>query len=154
VTDIFSRADRQIDGAWVAIPGVHPFFGWSSYALFGFLANVRNYSAVQPISEPRGLPAGVSPPAEDYDGPDEEWLGEHDFSWLLISELMAVDYDAIIEDRRTSGIVDGLHYGSLTAPQGHGKRMTLREFLGHDYFDEIANLQKIGAERIVFGFGS
>ena len=150
VTDIFSRAERKVDDEWAPIAGVHPFFGWSSYRLFGFLADVRNYSAVEPISQPRGLPLGIELPSADFDGPDEEWLGEHDHSWLLLSELQAIDFDRIVEDRR----MNGLRHGNLTAPVGEGVKMTLREFLGVDFFDELDRLEKAGTERIVFGFGS
>ena len=153
-TDIFSRAERKVGDGWEAILGLHPFFGWRSYRLFGFLADVRNYSAVEPISPPRGLPLGVELPSSDFDGPDEEWLGEHDHSWLLLSELQAIDFDRIVEDRRTTGIVNGLQHGNLTAPVGEGLKMTLREFLGVEFFDELDRLEKGGAERIVFGFGS
>jgi hypothetical protein len=115
---------------------------------------VRNYSAVEPVSQPRGLPQGIEPPSSDFDGPDEEWLGEHDHSWLLLSELQAIDFDQVVEDRRTTGIVNGLRYGNLTAPVGEGVKMTLREFLGIEFFSELDRLEKAGAERIVFGFGS
>lgn len=154
VTDIFSRAECKVGDKWEAIPGLHPFLGWPSYRLFGFLADVRNYSAVEPISQPRGLPAGIELPASDSDGLDEAWLGEHDHSWLLLSELQGIDFDRIVEDRRTSGMVNGLRYGNLTAPVGEGVKMTLREFLGTEFFDELDRLEKAGAERIVFGFGS
>lgn len=35
-------------------------FDWRSYGLFGFLADVRNYSAVPPLADQRGLPEDVS----------------------------------------------------------------------------------------------
>ena len=35
--------------------GRYPF-DWRSYALFGFLADVRNYSHCEPLSECKGLP--------------------------------------------------------------------------------------------------
>lgn len=154
VTDIFARAERKDGGEWEVIPGLHPFFGWPSYRLFGFLADVRNYSAVEPVSQPRGLPPGIDLPSADFDGPDEDWLGEHDHSWLLLSELQAIDFGRIVEDRRATGIVNGLRHGNLTAPVGEGVKMTLREFLGVEFFDELERLEKAGAERIVFGFGS
>lgn len=154
VTDIFSRAERKVGDEWEAIPGLHPFSAWPSYRLFGFLANVRNYSAVEPISRPRGLPPGIELPSSGFDGPDEDWLGEDDHSWLLLSELQAIDFDRIVEDRRTTGIVNGLRRGNLTAPVGEGVKMTLREFLGVEFFEELDRLEKAGAERIVFGFGT
>ena len=145
VTDIFARAERLVDGNWETIPDIYPFDGWSSYRLFGFLADVRNYSAVKPVSTPRGLPPGVVQPPEPDDGNGEEWLGDHDHSWLLLSELLAVNYAQAIEDRRNNG---------LTLPSGSGEKMTLRQFLGEPYFAEIHRLQASGVERIIFGFGS
>lgn len=154
VTDMGARAQRLINGSWEFIPGVTPFKGHCSYGLFGFLAGVRNYSAVTPISQPRGLPEGVDPPSEDYDGPLDEWLGEHDYSWLLLSELLGVNYDQIVEDRRFSGVIDGMISGAHTVPAGNGVRMTLRAFLGEGYFAELDRLTQGGVERIVFGFDS
>ncbi len=155
LTDIFARAERRIAERWELMPGIRPFDGWGDYRLFGFLADVRNYSAVKPISQPRGLPLGVELPADDDDElPNEDWLGEHDYSWLLLSELLAVDYDRIVEDRRTTGVVNGLRYGNLTSQPGMGVKMTLREFLGPGFFREIDRLKQAGVERIVFGFGS
>lgn len=155
VTDIFARAERFSEGVWTIVPNVRPFSGWSSYRLFGFLADVRNYAAITPVSKPRGLPAGVTaPPFDDDDVEGDEWLGEHDYSWLLVSELLSVEYEQMVEDRRTSGMINGIRDGSLTAQPGHGVRMTLREFLGEAYFDELARLEEAGVERIVFGFGS
>ncbi|MBY8825080.1 hypothetical protein [Sphingomonas colocasiae] len=154
VTDIRARAQRLINGSWEFIPGVTPFDGHCTYGLFGFLADVRNYSAVTPISQPRGLPEGVDPPSEDYDGPLDEWLGEHDYSWLLLSELLSVDYNQTMEDRRFSGMIDGMISGSHTVPAGSGVRMTLRAFLGEAYFEELDRLTHSGVERIVFGFDS
>jgi hypothetical protein len=65
-----------------------------------------------------------------------------------------VDYHRIVEDRRTSEVVDGLRYGNSTAPPGKGVKMTLREFLGPEFFQEMDRLKQAGVERVVFGFGS
>lgn len=163
VTDIFCRAEKQIDGVWQVIPGLRPFDG-QPYRLQGFLAGVRNYAAIQPISAPRGLPDGASIPDEDEmdalelsfeEYLDRGWIGEHDFSWLAIDELLAVDYDAMVEDRRCSGYLSsGIRTGAATCAPGEGQRMLLRDFLGEAYFADLDSLVAAGTERIVFGFGS
>ena len=150
--DIFSRAEKRIGEKWQVISGLHPFSDARSYRVFGFLADVRNWAGVMPISQPRGLPQGVVAPV-DEETPDDEWLGEHSFSWLLVSELLAVDYDRVVEDRRTTGVVDGITYGSITAEPGQGRSMTLRAFLAPPYFEDLDALVAAGADRIVFGFG-
>lgn len=129
-------------------------FVWRSYAVFGFLAGVRNYSEVTPIAEPRGLPDGLK-----FDTDDDNYLGEHSFSWLSIAELSAFDYDAEMEDRRTTGVIKdgpaaGIVSGAITAPIGEGERMTYRQFLHTGFFHDLAELQRIGADRVVFGFDS
>lgn len=122
-------------------------FGYRSYALFGFLADVRNYSAVKPISEERGRP-------EDFSD-DDDALGDHSFSWLSVSELLAFNYDAMTEDRRCQRqIGPNAWTGAATCESGEGKAMTYREFLGEKFFNDLSSLVADGIERIVFGFDS
>lgn len=127
-------------------------FGWRNYGVFSFLAGVRNYSDVPPLSEPRGLPDDLKVP----DGEDGEfWLGDHSYSWLSVAELEAFDYDSAVEDRRTTGrLPNGVISGAITAPAGEGKTMTWREFLGPDFFRDLAELRRIRADRVAFGFDS
>jgi hypothetical protein len=146
--DIHTQAERRTEGRWEIIPGLHPF-DWRSYGLFGFLANVRNYAAVPPISEPRGIPD------DSPGGGDDGYLGDHSFSWLSVDELCAFDYDQIVEDRRvTRPIAPNLHSGHCTADPGGGRMTTVREFLGERFFEDLAKLRAAGAGRIVFGFDS
>jgi hypothetical protein len=83
-----------------------------NYRAFAVLADVRNgYSfggfstgeALQPISEPRGLPEDMSPElrtkldlqnADDGGGTEFFWLGDHSFSWVTMKELLEYDLDA------------------------------------------------------------
>jgi hypothetical protein len=45
------------------------------------------------------------------------------------------------------------HWNSgATCEPGHGDRTTVRAFLGEDFFADLARMQIMGAERIVFGF--
>lgn len=142
-------ADGKIADPEYGVGAGEPF-GWRSYRVFGFLAGVRNYSGVPSISEPRGLPDDLK-----CDQHAEPWLGDHSFSWLSVAELLAFDYDAPVEDRRTTiQLPGGGTNGGATAPQGDGKTMTWREFLGPGFFHDLAELQLIGAHRVAFGFDS
>jgi hypothetical protein len=121
-------------------------FGWRNYAVFGFLADVRNYSAVTPISQPRGLPT-------DLRGLEDEFDYGHSHSWLSVDELVAFDYDALTEDRRGMRMAPGgFMSGAETCDIGEGQAMTYREFLRPAFFHDIAELQRIGADRVVFCF--
>jgi hypothetical protein len=145
-TDITCRAERRDKGGnWITIDGLSPF-NWRSYGIFGFLADVRNHSAVPPIAPQRGLPDDVDPATRDY---YEDWEnGNHGASWLTLRELLVFDYDQEFEDRRMIRNGDG----GVTCDPGEGKRVTYREFLGDAYFDDIEELKAAGAERIVFWF--
>lgn len=135
-TDIKCIAQRPAGDQWEFVSWA---FDWRSYAQFGFLADVRNYSQSPVISEPRGRPDDLS--AADDDRVHEDLSSS---SWLSLDELEAFDYDQAFEDRREGG---------QTLPPGEGSMVTLREFLGEGFFDEIARLRSLGAARIVFGFG-
>lgn len=130
-----------VNGHWWS-PTVEPF-SWRSYGMFAFLANVRNYSHVPPLSEPRGFP-------EDMAGvdPEDTPLGEHSFTWLSVSELLAFDYDQSFENRRGVGASD--------LGQGNGSVITFREFLGPHFFRDLAIIQSLCKDpstvRVVFGF--
>lgn len=124
--DIHSRAERKVDGKWQIIDGLAPF-DWRSYGMYSFLANVRNYTDVPPLSDPRGIPDDA-PMVED----DHLDLGDHSYSWLSVDELTSFNYDAQVKDRS----------------------YTWREFLGKAFFDDLKKLKDAGAERIVFGFDS
>jgi hypothetical protein len=148
--DIHCRAERCVNGKWEVIPKLYPF-DWRQYGMYGFLANVRNYSDVPPISEPRGLPPDCTSNDED----DSRWLGDHSYSWLSLAELLAFNYDAEVEDRRvTVKMPGGWINGGATAEPGGGTPTTFRAFLGDPFFEELEKLKAAGAERIVFGFDS
>lgn len=145
--DIHSQAERRVNGKWERIDDLLPF-GWRSYGMFGFLANVRNYSAVPPISEPRNLPGDA---VQDNDS----YLGDHSFSWLSVDELATFDYDRPVEDRRVRReLASNFTSGACTAGPGDGQMTTFRDFLGPAFFAEIEKLKTAGAERVVFGFDS
>ena len=126
-------------------------FDWRSYGMFGFLADVRNYSAVTPIAEPRGLPNDLSAEIRDeYEG----WGSDaHTASWISISELTAFDFNQKMEDRRvTQQTSDRTWDGGCTAKQGDGATTTYKDFLGQSFINDLKKLQECGADRVVFWF--
>lgn len=120
------------------------------YRLFGWLGDVRNYSGVKPIADYRGW--DDAPESVKREG---EFSCDHSHSWVGVQELADINYDQIIEDRRcTRTLASGLVSGGETCGPGEGNKMTLREFLGSDYFHDLEELQRIGAVRVWFGFDS
>jgi hypothetical protein len=93
--------------------------------MFAFLAGVRNFSRITPISLPRGLPADVSEYVLDaYDSYDDGY-DCHSASWLTLKELRDYDYTVKVNDARDNG-----------------REVTLREFIGDWLFDEVTRLQE------------
>jgi hypothetical protein len=148
--DIHAWAEKRVPSPrgerWDSLRVEPSPFEWRSYSVFAFLAGVRNYSAIEPIEEPRGFPTDAGEKAQaNY----ERWNGDaHTPSWLTIEELEAFNYERMIEDRRVT--IDG--DGGRTAAPGGGRKMTYRDFLDEGFFTELARLKAIGAERIVFWF--
>lgn len=137
------------NGTWTHTPELPDVFDYRNYNLFGWLVGVRNYSAVPPIAEPRGLPTGVS---EVVQADLREWDSDaHSVSWLSLDELQAFDYDATVEDRRIKVGNSGAH----TAEPGGGTMTTYRDFLGTSYFADLERLvlaAERGPVRVVFWF--
>lgn len=139
--DIHLVAQRRgEDGKWITVEGDfggeyhNKFpFDWRSYRMFGFLAGVRDSSAVLTISEPRGVPHDFNIDREEEEG---RWIGEHSFSWLSIEELLAVDYSQPIDDEGDD----------------EEASMPLSEFLGECFLSDLHKAKELGIERIVFGF--
>lgn len=129
-------------------PTVEPF-SWRSYGMFAFLANVRNYSYVPAISEPRGLPEDM-PSYDPYDSSFE--YSDHSFSWLSLKELLDFNYDAEFEDRHC--MRDGS--GAADAGPGNGIKVTFGGFLGRLFFRDLAIISALRFPveniRVVFGF--
>ncbi len=125
-----------------------------NYGLFGWLADVRNYSRVPAISQPRGVPNDVS---KEVAKEINEWDGDgHSHSWLLLSEMINVDYEAVFWDRRvTKEILPGVFSGAALADDGEGEIVTLKNHLGREYFESLDVLKTLGETdgvRIVFWF--
>lgn len=157
-TEIFTVAQRRNDAhEWIEVHGGflagRDPFDWPSTCMFAFLAGVRNFSGIAPITDPRGLPDDFRV-GEFGDGDDSwRWSEYHSTSWLSVTELLAVDYDQVIEDRRVTREASSRSWDSgQTCPPGEGEILTLREFLGDAFFHDLAKVKELGVERIVFGF--
>jgi hypothetical protein len=164
--DIHSYCEVKKDGVWVpsgdVFPldeydrkaytkthGVHPF-DWRSYGLFGFLADVRNYSHVPCIQPPTYslLPDVSSYVREAY---DSTGMDTHSMSTLTARQLVEYNYSPIFWDRRVMKSGNG----AALADEGEGAHLTLREFLGERFFVDLAVLKSLGPPddvRIVFWF--
>ena len=122
-----------------------------NYGIFGFLANVRNYSQVPPLSEPRGVPVDVS--EATFEELNSWSTDAHSTSYLLFSELLAFDYDQLFENRRQR--IGSNSWSGVTVPVGSGEMMSYREFLTKWFFHEFETLSALGPPektRIVFWF--
>lgn len=148
--DIHCYAEKQKDnGAFECLPFMP--FDWRSYGMYGFLADVRNYSAVPPIQKPNGFPGDASRKVRKE---FNNWGRDaHSSSWNSVSTLAKFDYDATMEDLRYTKQIAPNHFdGGATAEPGQGKKTTFREFLGDAYFRDMEKLKELEADRIVFWF--
>lgn len=166
--DIHSFAEVRRDGKWERIINIFPADEWErkyhnldfldepfrcrSYGLFGFLAGVRNYSLVVPLSQPRGVPVDFS--SERYEGGLADY---HNASWFSLKELLAFDYSQSMEDRRCSKQTGPYSFdGGATAEPGEGEMTTYKEFLPDEYFASLDVLKRLVDNpedvRIVFWF--
>lgn len=184
--DIHSFAERKRNGKWEMVEekvfgcesewpgkGASPF-DWRSYSVFGFLADVRKYSHVPVLVEPRGLPedseflnqivddgwAGWGPNGCTIREDNLRNMNYHSHSYITLRELLDFDYEQTFEDRRYTKVTTfpggGQRIdGAAEANEGEGEITTFREFLGEGFFDDIAVLQTLGEPddvRIVFWF--
>jgi hypothetical protein len=106
-TDIYDYAEIRQGGVWGKVGDAfdNPFFDpnhaagednkpledhplvWRSYQAFAFLADVRNYREVEPISKPRGLPPDVS---AEVAAEAARWRGNgaYGHSWTSLRDLV------------------------------------------------------------------
>ena len=150
--DIHCYAEKKVNGKWEKIGDVFPLddwwknylkkdfndspFDWRSYAMFGFLADVRNYSNSEYLSEPKGLPDDISKEVQEK---ADDWEGDgHSHSFLTVKELTDFDYNKTFFDDR----------GKETE--------TYISFLGKQFFEDLEILKNIDENnenvRIVFWF--
>jgi hypothetical protein len=149
--DIHSYVQVKRGDYWDGVE-FHPFRD-RNYGAFGFLAGVRNYSAVPPIAEPRGLPNELAYMIQHH---AKDWKDDaHNHSWLSVRELTEFDYEAEVEDRRyTRQEAPGFFNGGATCEPGSGNRMTWREFLGASFMRDVAMLRAMDEPdaQVVFWF--
>lgn len=144
------------DGGWQAIDvdmkrDWPEFMGGRNYGFFGWLADVRNYSAIEPLSQPKGIPGDVTTSVRlEY----ERWLGDaHSASWFYMDELSNFDFDQIMEDRRCERRMPGGYIdGGQTCEPGEGEKKTYREFFGDGIIEDIMAGKAAGVDRVVFWF--
>lgn len=123
---------------------------WRCYGVFGWLANVRNYSAVPKTTATfPGTPTDVSPEVQES---IDQWGGDvHHHHYANLNDLLAVDYTKEVWDRRVTRGGDG---GCTTNDPNEGVRLSLNDFLGP--WTDLLQQLKIMAEgqeaRIVFFF--
>lgn len=152
-TDITVVLEAKTNGVWQIIEAEFPDwcgpttvpFNWRSYGLFGFLADVQNYSHVPPICAQRGTPSDLSVEAKQ-DNEDTYFC-----TWLTVADFNAVDYDKIFWNRRITRGNDG----AALANEGEGEHVTLREFLGTQFFEHLTILRSLGKPedvRVVLAF--
>ena len=151
--DIHSFAEVRKNGRWEKVGDVFPLddlekeyykqdfgdapFNWRDYNLFGWLADVRNESCFPAISQPRGLPDGLSSEVVEVINEWQSAGAGHSYSWLSLSELLEVNYDVTCMHKNDS------------------KPVSLREHLSEGYFNVLNILKAIGDPndvRIVFWF--
>lgn len=155
--DIHLYIERKLDdGTWECVQD-DTVFSDRDYNVFAFLADVRNYGKIPPISGPRGLPVDASQDVFDLHigwGTDA-----HSESHLYAEELLNFDYSQTIEYlRRTISetrvdTLTGRPYESIREIEcdpGKGEKMTYTQFLDKNYFDDLYHLEE--GERIVFWF--
>lgn len=163
--DIHSFAEKKVNDKWERIEekifheDFEPF-GWRSYSMFGFLADVRNYSNVKPISKLKGLPED-----SEYLNSSSEWGYKdikadiynngnyHSFSYITLEELLSVDYNFTFNDVRGTS-EETCIYDPLLIPI-EGETTTLKKFLGTSFFEDLEILKTLedpDKVRIIFYF--
>lgn len=140
--DIHTVVEVKSPDGWKAVPLDPPIFDWRSYRVFGFLADVRNYSLSPSIAPGRGFPDDLSAEAKEL---RENWdCDGHSATFVTLAELLAFDYSQQMENRRTTRTVANYTDGAALAEPGEGVKSTVREFLDGAFFKELDRLSALG----------
>lgn len=158
-TYLHAYAEQKRNGKWFPVirSGVAsandqpPSRIWDiqNYTMFGWLADVRNYAKVRPISKARGLPSDVSTEVANL---ATRFGDYHTHSWLGLGEILAFDFDATFEDRRTG---NGSHQFGDTYPEGMGEVKLYRSIFSQVFCDDVEAMKRLDVPedvRIVFWF--
>lgn len=166
--DIHSHVEVKRNDKWeyVVAQFTDPFeegatqpepFAYRHYGVFSFLGCTdRNYGRITPLATPRGLPDDLSVSVRArYEDDNEQWY-LHSTSWLTVQELLSIDYNQIIEDRRCTKQLGPKYFtGAATCEVGEGTKMPLREYLGQSFMADLEILKALGPPelvRVVFWF--
>lgn len=157
--DIHPYIEIKQNQNWVIFNDFKPWqedgYPIRNYRFFGWLCGVRNYSGVTPlIDELRGLPSDISEknPLKEP-GPDL-----HSYGYVTLAELLAVNYEETILDRRvTRQIATNFSDGGCTTDDpSEAKSYKLSEWLPKTFFETLTKLKELGLSpedvRIVFAF--
>lgn len=118
------------------------FFDFHGYSVYGWLADVRNYSGVPPLKPERITVKGMHPYDDGfYSNHDEP--ATHEIDSLPAKQLIEFDYNQLVEDRR---------YNTRTLEPGKGKTSTYRTFLGTEWMLNVKFLKNHPNCRLVFWF--
>ena len=169
--DIHSYCEVREDGKWKPSGAVFPLdkfgqewekrshtehpFDWRSYGMFGFLADVRNYSHVPCIQEPvYEMPEDASEFVKEEFGDGDDY---HSLNVLIVRQLIEFNYNQTFWDRRvTKQVSPNCWNGAALADVGEGEHLTIREFLGERFFADLEIMKSLAANpddaRIIFWF--
>ena len=125
------------------LPVETKLFNHRNYAFFSWLCDVRNYSDVKPMFPNRGYPRDASEEAKDY---YERWAGNaHSPGWITLKELLDVDFEQLVEDRRyTRQVAPNFFSGGATCKPGEGQQKTLRNLIGEWVLKDIQEMATLG----------
>jgi len=165
--DIHMIAQVKRDGAWKTTQiGV---YDGRCYDLFGILAGVRSHN-FDPIADPKGIPQDLAIlPVDEYDGTvrvtldgSEEdmsdgdynddrasfWLGDHSHSYLTAKEVLAYDWDQLVDNEEYFDDEENLKTDGTPLHEwvSFDDVLTLMRFLSSQHGEDNV--------RLVFGFDS
>ncbi len=115
-------------------------FNYQSYALFAFLADVRNYYELDPVSPVKWVPKDMSIDTRIEYEMNKDWM--HSDSYITLAELLDFDYNKKFVSKRMN-------------TDNYNKKITYREHLGEFFFTQLNELKLLGdpdCVRIVFWF--
>lgn len=117
---------RSESGKWIICDESDVFFNFKSYFIFGWWADVRNYSEIPPLA---------SEWKKVKNPPDYSEYGDYAHVLSAIT-LLDFDYEQHVTDQRYDPWVTA----------------TYREHLGDAYFERLEILRRSKADRLVFTF--